>query len=192
MNRPFRGERHDDPPEQGWRYRVALAVEKYPVLVGATIAMIVATVALVVVLKNQSDLRTEKASNVRLTDAALGSCRRLQILRDRENHTSALLYLTFITGAQREEVLAKGPNGAINALQAKIERTMGEAARFTPSTDCQAAVHFPKTYKPPQPIPFTMKLAKELEPRAARNLVKASKKLISYERRLLASLGSKK
>ena len=199
MNNPLKGHRHDDPPEQGFGYRVKIAVEKYPVLLGATIATILATVALVIVLKNQGDIRTsqqelkrEKASNARLNAAALGSCRRLQIARDRQNHTSALLYLTFITGAQREQVLAHGPGGAIHALQAKIERTLGNAARYTPPTDCRKAVSSPQTYDPPQPVAFTMRIAKKLEPHVARDLTQASKALIDYERRLLAALEPKK
>lgn len=195
MSEWWKGKRHDDPPGQSLAYRLGLAVQKYPVLLGATIAVLVATVALVIVLKQQgdlrqqqSDLRREKASNVRLNSAALGSCRRLQIVRDQENHTGALLYLVFHSSADRERVLAKGPAGAIHALQEHIYATSARAAHYAPPTDCRAAVSSPATYQPPQPLPFTMARARHLEPGIANDLEKSSQALINYERRLLKSL----
>jgi hypothetical protein len=168
----LKGQRHDDPPEQGLRYRVRIAVAKYPVLVGATVALIVATVALVLVLGQQNDLKTEKADNATLRRAAFGFCKRLQIERERHNRTEAVIYLTLESAADREKSLAEKDIGdrRIHKISEVTTRALAEESQYTAPTNCTRAVDAPRDYFPPQPQPYTRKLAAQVIPKGAKAL----------------------
>lgn len=177
------GQRHTDPHNQGPLFRIKLAVEKSPmigVLVGVTIALVVATLALVLVLGQQSkisgqadELSREKVSYAQLYDAATGVCHRLQTERDRTNKLAAIIYLTLVTSAQRENQLARStPNRATHKHSALVLDRLGVSAQWTPPTDCSLAVGArARDYTAPTPTDFTTAVAASFIPKAARVLL---------------------
>lgn len=60
------GNRRDDPPAKHWRWRVGLAVAKYPVQAAILLALIVLTVPIVMLVSSNGELR---ASNQRVREA---------------------------------------------------------------------------------------------------------------------------
>lgn len=168
------GKRHDDPPEQGFRFRIGLAIARYPVLAATTAALIVATIALWLVLGAQDDLKTEKASRTSVKLAAISLCGQLQSERRRANVTAAVVYLTLASAAQREEQLAglsRAPE--IHRKSARIGHLLAATATYAPPYHCERAIDDPEHFRPPVTRAFTPKLAARILPEIARLLKEA-------------------
>jgi hypothetical protein len=51
------GKRHDDPPEQGWRYRAGLMVKRYPIQTALLILALILVLPVWMILDQQAQIR---------------------------------------------------------------------------------------------------------------------------------------
>jgi hypothetical protein len=171
------GNRHDDPPDKAYGFRARLAIVKYPIYVGMTISMLVAAVALGLVLKQQGSLQAQKLNVSTARTASLGFCRALQRQRERENRTSAAVYLTLAVSGARESKLAKTVRDpktrALHESSSRALILLANTSRYTDPTNCKRAVDDPSNYKAPTPVPYTLKKAQDQIPGIAK-LLKAA------------------
>lgn len=82
----------------------------------------------------------------RLNAAILGSCQRLQLVRDDLNKQASAQYRTLGL------VVRTTPPGVFRDLFKEIVRS----TEYLPPTDCDRAVRQPQSYRPPAPVPFAL------------------------------------
>lgn len=111
----------------------------------AALAFLVSVVTGIVAIRNTNRIdSTQQHGEQRLEAAALGSCYRVNILRGTANHNSLTIY----------RVLLAAADATNSETAATAYRQYAEETRWTPKTDCMAAVDDPLKYHPPQPEAF--------------------------------------
>jgi hypothetical protein len=168
------GQRHDDPPDKAIGFRARLAIAKYPVYIGMTVSMLIAAVALGLVLRQQGNLQTQKLNVSTARRASLEFCHALQRQRERENRTSAAVYLTLAVSGRREATLAKTVKDpktrALHESSSRALILLANTAQYTDPTNCKRAVDDPDNYNAPTPVGYTIKRAEKQIPGIAKLL----------------------
>jgi hypothetical protein len=146
----------DDPRSRNGHVSDRRATAPHPAVVALFIAlMIIGGVAAFSVSRSTEHASTAaekataalgaaRAATDRLHAAAYGSCRRLQMERERINSDNATIWL--VLRQARETSPPKGRP----ALQ-----RLARSTTYGPPANCQAAVDKPASYRAPKPIPYT-------------------------------------
>lgn len=98
----------------------------------------------------------QRVNDHRIDVAAMGTCKRLNILRIEESNRNAqVVWAALYRAAQRERALAaSGVKRELHQASADYIKTSIDAMRWTPETDCREAVNHPGTFRPPAPRKF--------------------------------------
>jgi hypothetical protein len=98
----------------------------------------------------------QRANDSTVRTAALATCSRVNKLRVEESNRNAqVMWAALYRSYQRETKLARGPEAELHRTSAAYLKKSIEQIRWTPMTNCKAAVRSPKQYDPPDPKPFT-------------------------------------
>jgi hypothetical protein len=81
--------------------------------------------------------------------------RRVNLLRLQANRDAQVVWTVLEDSYDRERTLQHGANGRAHRISADYLRRASDAMRWTPLTDCKAAVGHPATYRFPRPRAFT-------------------------------------
>jgi len=104
------------------------------------------------VVLTQLQLARDRVSASTLHAAQIGSCRRVNVLRDTANHIARRqLTLVELVATQRTKEVSVQRH--LPGYLAKLYRLRAEAT-YDPLTDCEQAVDHPLSYVAPRPVPF--------------------------------------